>query len=143
MRGGEIPDPSAAKTVPERQIGFYQPSASDKADGEDAFPHQEHTILQDLRETDFGLFEGKTQQNLWTTRHTAAGWILVAREIPGGESVQKIQSTVLCALCQAMTMLSAEGAAFVVHGGTIMAILEAFARPRRSITSTISAMDGC
>ena len=28
------------------------------------FPHQEHTILQDLRETDFGLFEGKNAAEL-------------------------------------------------------------------------------
>lgn len=119
--------------MPDGRSGFCQPSASDKADGGDAFPHQEHTILQDLRETDFGLFEGKNAAEL-VDNAAYRRWVDSGcqGEIPGGESVQKFKARCCAAFCQAMTMLSAEeSAAFVAHGGTIMAILEAFAQPRR------------
>ena len=112
---------------------FVSPLLRTRQTAEMLFPHQEHTILQDLRETDFGLFEGKNAAEL-VDNATYRRWVDSGcqGEIPGGESVQKFKARCCAAFCQAMTMLSAEeSAAFVVHGGTIMAILEAFARPRR------------
>lgn len=124
---------------------FVSPLLRTRQTAEMLFPHQEHTILQDLRETDFGLFEGKNAAEL-VDNAAYRRWVDSGcqGEIPGGESVQKFKARCCAAFCQAMTMLSAEeSAAFVAHGGTIMAILEAFARPGGSITSTISAMDSC
>lgn len=112
---------------------FVSPLLRTRQTAEMLFPHQEHTILQDLRETDFGLFEGKNAAEL-VDNAAYRRWVDSGcqGEIPGGESVQKFKARCCAAFCQAMTMLSAEeSAAFVAHGGTIMAILEAFAQPRR------------
>lgn len=95
------------------------------------------TPVWNLRECDFGLFEGKTAGEL---EHDAAyaAWLDSGcmGPIPGGESVAGFKARCLDAFEQAMLSVPEEGsAAFVIHGGCIMAIMEALALPKKDFYS--------
>lgn len=97
------------------------------------FPGQETTVIPDLGECDFGQFEGKTAAELAETPAYAA-WLDSAclGPIPGGEDVTAFKARTCRAFAGAAESLSADDlGAFVIHGGSIMAILEAFALPKR------------
>lgn len=93
----------------------------------------------ELRETDFGKFEGKTYEELkedadylrWLDSNGTG-------EIPGGESQAQMSERCVKGFCQQMEYLSQtayEQVLFVVHGGTIMALLERFADPAQPFSS--------
>lgn len=86
-----------------------------------------------LREMDFGIFEGKSYAEL-REEPAYQAWLDSGGEapIPGGES-----RAAFCARCRTgfAEILAADASdrlAFVVHGGTIMAVMSAFARPARA-----------
>lgn len=95
------------------------------------FPGAEVRVVDALRECDFGVFEGRTAQEL---AHDAAyaQWLGsgCAGRIPGGEDVRAFKAR----CCRAFAEIAATPAArvaIVTHGGCIMAILERYAIPRR------------
>lgn len=95
------------------------------------FPALPATLVEDLRETDFGRFEGKTAQELAGDPAYQA-WVdsFCQGPIPGGEPLPAFQARCRSAFLQAVRPLPAGcTAAFVIHGGAIMAILEAYAHP--------------
>ena len=87
--------------------------------------HPDQTVIPGLRETDFGPFEGRNHEELKDDPAYQL-WLDTAGEIPppGGESkaAQKIRT--LGAFHSVISRHSAGTIALVVHGGTIMAILE-------------------
>ncbi|MCC8080477.1 MAG: histidine phosphatase family protein [Lachnospiraceae bacterium] len=91
-------------------------------------------ICSGLRETDFGVFENKTYDDLKNDPAYQA-WIDSGGAIaaPGGESGadfrMRCRREFLACLRHA-EMGSIQKIAFVAHGGVIMSIMEAFARPR-------------
>ena len=97
------------------------------------FPYRQIKILDDLRECDFGDFEGKTAEELEQDASYAA-WLneKCVTPIPGGEGVMEFKERCCAAFEEAVQTLPDDAtAAFVIHGGTIMAILERFAQPMR------------
>lgn len=103
------------------------------------FPAAEQIILPALREMDFGLFEGRNADELSASAAYRA-WVdgLCEGPCPGGESRAAFTARVLEGFTAAVTELLAEkeeAAVFVVHGGTIMAILSGLARPALSYFS--------
>ena len=85
-----------------------------------------------LSEIDFGLFKGKTADELKDDDEYAA-WLETGcmGDIPGGESVSAFKDY-CCEIFQDIAAESPNGTtAMVVHGGNIMAILERFARPKK------------
>ncbi len=100
------------------------------------YPDVEAEVVPELRETDFGLFEGKNYAELKadeTLRDSYQAWVDGGGSIPfpGGESLA--QSTERCSLAFRRLLPAIEGtAALVVHGGTIMGIMSACAKPRRA-----------
>ena len=97
------------------------------------FPNQPHTPVEGLQETDFGIFEGKTADEL-SAEPAYQAWVdaYCATPIPGGEAVEDFKDRTCRAFLRAVRQLREEGsAALVLHGGGIMAILEAFALPKR------------
>ena len=97
------------------------------------FPDTTFTIVQGLRECDFGVFEGKTAEELWGSAEYGA-WLAASctGAIPGGESVEDFKTRCRNAFFETMEEADESGsAAFVIHGGCIMAILEACAVPKR------------
>lgn len=97
------------------------------------FPDQQIEILEELRECDFGDFEGKTAEELEQDASYAA-WLneKCITPIPGGEGVMEFKERCSAAFEEAARAMPDDAtAAFVIHGGTIMAILECCARPVR------------
>ena len=91
--------------------------------------------VPDLRETDFGIFEGKTFAQL---EHNPAyrAWLDSGGQIPfpGGESREAFCKRSVDAVGQVLEQWRRAGVAqgaFIVHGGTIMAAMEAFEESRR------------
>lgn len=97
------------------------------------FPQKQYTPVKDLRETDFGLFEGKTAAELSSSVEYRA-WVgsMCLDPIPQGESVADFKARCCSAFEQIMKGIpDGSCVAFVVHGGVIMSILEAYASPKK------------
>ena len=93
-----------------------------------------YAVVGDFRETDFGIFEGKTAGELCFDKEYQA-WLdtMCTAPIPQGESVAEFKARCVRAFDGVVRRIpDGSRAAFVVHGGTIMAILEAFALPPRA-----------
>ncbi|NDL68350.1 histidine phosphatase family protein [Anaerotalea alkaliphila] len=91
--------------------------------------------MEDLRECDFGIFENKTYEEL-KDRSDYQNWIDSGGkgEIPQGESGRQFRTRCTAAFDEILEHIhthEVDCAAVVVHGGTIMAILEAYAPERK------------
>ena len=99
------------------------------------YPGKSQMICPGLRECDFGEFEKKTYEELkdhpayqkWLDSGGAAAF-------PGGEGREAFVKRSVAAFEEAVRKLMENGcrrASFVVHGGTIMAVLSEFDREKR------------
>ncbi len=95
------------------------------------YPHLSPEIVPDFRECDFGDFEGKSYAEL-NGRPDYQRWIDSGGELPfpGGESRASFAARCIRAYEALLAKGLPEGAALIVHGGVIMAVMERFARPR-------------
>lgn len=96
------------------------------------FPDAEQTVLSELREMDFGDFEDRSADEM-TDDAAYRAWVdggCVA-PCPGGESMADFAARVCAGFEAAIRALpdGTERAVFVVHGGTIMALVSRYARP--------------
>jgi len=97
------------------------------------FPGQSITEVTDLRECDFGIFEGKSYEEL-KDLPAYGEWLKTdcTSVIPGGESVEEFKGRCLRAFRETLAEVpDKKSAAYVIHGGSIMAILEKNAFPHR------------
>ncbi|MDO4502883.1 MAG: histidine phosphatase family protein [Coriobacteriia bacterium] len=99
------------------------------------FPAAEQVVVDDLRETDFGAFEGKSYEQLKDDPEYIA-WIEGNCEAPcpGGESrAQACERTIRAfrELVESAVTVGDDRVVIVAHGGTIMALMERFAVERR------------
>lgn len=97
------------------------------------FPGVPQIVIEDLRETDFGRFEGKTYEQLKDDADYRA-WVDSAGETcaHGGEGGAAFRARCEAAFARVAQRIDAAGlqsAAVVAHGGTLMAILAHYARP--------------
>lgn len=97
------------------------------------YPEKRVDIFNDLREIDFGDFEGKNYKELKNNSEYQR-WIDSNGTInfPNGENYNDFKER----CCKAFEIITekykkSESIAFVVHGGTIMSILEKFASPAK------------
>lgn len=91
------------------------------------YPDREQTVVPGLQETDMGAFEGHTYEELKDDAAYQA-WLGSSGEAapPGGEGKEQVRSRVLEAFRSVTARHGPEDAiALVIHGGTIMALLEA------------------
>lgn len=100
------------------------------------FPGNAVAVCRDLRECDFGMFENKNYEELKSVPEYQA-WLDSEGKLPfpGGESHEAFCKRCVDAFTALVEQFLQEGrktAAFVVHGGTIMAILEQFDREKRT-----------
>ena len=110
------------------------------------FPGVEQAAVPDFREMDFGVFEGRSWQDMEDFapyREWVDGGC--RGPVPGGESMERFcQRT--CAAFEALMDRAAEAGepllAIVAHGGTQMAVLERFALPRRDYFSWRGPLGG-
>lgn len=113
---------------------FVSPMLRTRQSAELIFPQMPYTIVDDFAETDFGIFEGKTASELSENEEYQA-WLdsMCRAPIPNGENVSDFKMRCSKAFDKIMkTIPDHSRVAFVVHGGVIMAILEAYATPARS-----------
>ena len=103
------------------------------------FPEAKQVVVDDLREMDFGDFEGRSYTEM---EHDEAyrGWVESGclAPCPNGEGRPEFSErvcTAFAAIVQDALQRREESLAFVVHGGTIMAIMERFARPKQDYYS--------
>lgn len=103
---------------------FVSPMKRCRETAEIIFPKNKAEIVEDLREIDFGIFEGKNHNELngnieyqkWLDSNGLA-------KIPEGESFAEFSERCCSAFVNIIKNTKSENIAFVVHGGTIMAIL--------------------
>lgn len=110
------------------------------------FPGAEQIVVPNLREMDFGVFEGrawKEMENFAPYREWVDG--NCRGSIPEGESMEQF-SRRTCAAFEALLDRAVEGdnplLVVVAHGGTQMAVLERFALPRRDYFSWRGPLGG-
>lgn len=99
------------------------------------YPGQRIHIIEDLRECDFGEFENKNYIEL-ADNPKYQQWIDSEGTIPfpGGESREEFRWRALRGFERVITYClkrEAPSAAVVVHGGTIMSIMEEYAVPEK------------
>lgn len=112
---------------------FVSPMLRTRQTAEILFPEMPCTLVPDFRETDFGIFEGKTAAEL-SDCPAYQTWVdsQCLDPIPQGESVSQFKARCRAAFAEILqALLDGTHAAFVVHGGVIMSILEAYARPSK------------
>ena len=99
------------------------------------FPGKKLNIIDELAECDFGEFENKNYQELDGNEHYQS-WIDSGGLLPfpGGESREEFKRRNVTGFQKAVNGCLRNGislAALVVHGGTIMNIMEAYALPKK------------
>ena len=99
------------------------------------FPQAEQRVIPDLRETDFGVFEGRSADEMFDDADYRE-WVdgMCLGPCPGGESRGDVTRRAVAAFIEAVHDAEAAGveeAVFVTHGGVIMSILEELALPKR------------
>lgn len=92
------------------------------------YPGKTVHIIDDLRECDFGDFEGRSYDEL-KDHPSYRAWLDSRGELPfpGGESKKEFSGRCVQAFASAIAGLAEGNYAFIVHGGTIMAVMEHFA----------------
>lgn len=95
------------------------------------FPGAQFIPVSGLEEMDFGAFEGKSFRDLEDNPAYRA-WLEgnCAAPCPGGEGREGFSQRV-CAAFECLMEREREQLVIVAHGGTQMAILEKYGRPRR------------
>jgi alpha-ribazole phosphatase len=95
------------------------------------FPNAAQTVIYDLREMDFGDFEGRSPDEM---EHDPAyrAWVddLCRGACPNGESQAAFHARVGAAFTETVRAVR-QDATFVVHGGVIMSVLWQFAEPKK------------
>lgn len=97
------------------------------------FPNALAITVDDLREMDFGDFEGRNFEEMAEDSAYCA-WLEgnCLSVCPNGESRSEFSARVCDAFAKIITNAAKQGeetVTLVIHGGTIMAIMERFARP--------------
>lgn len=97
------------------------------------YPNVQKTTVKGLRECDFGIFENKNYQELDGSLEYQK-WIDSNGTLPfpGGEDPKVFRERSVEAFLQTVEKMKEKRAAFVVHGGTIMSIMEALIQPRKN-----------
>ena len=95
------------------------------------FPNAEQIVINDLHEMDFGVFEGRSGDEMKNDPAYRA-WVedRCTGICPGGESQADFHARVKRAFTETVCALESD-ATFVVHGGVIMSILWQFAEPKK------------
>lgn len=94
------------------------------------FPNAAQVAVPELREMDFGDFEGRSADEMVDDKDYRA-WVdgMCVGRCPNGETFAELSERVGAGLQQVITELESEGADIgymVVHGGTIMSIFSSF-----------------
>lgn len=121
------------RSYPECSVLVCSPMKRCVQTAEIIYPGQKIIFCSEMRECDFGDFEGKNHIML-TGDAAYQEWIDSGgtARFPNGESPHDLRRRCCEAFEKIMSVYKNEtSAAFVVHGGTIMSVLEKYAVPKR------------
>lgn len=121
--------------APEAELLFVSPLTRCRETARILYPDLEAVAVPELSECDFGDFEGKNWREL-SDNPDYRRWIDSGGTLPfpGGESREAFCRRCCSGFSQVMERIRAVGcreAAVVAHGGTIMAVLDAWSIPHR------------
>ena len=117
------------KTYPKVQQAFVSPMRRCMETAALLYPGKEMTVIEEFRETDFGRFENKNYEELKGDK-AYQKWLSQGGTIPGGESSQEVKMRVLQGFDKVIFKAgnkNLQEIALVVHGGTIMYLMEMYA----------------
>lgn len=120
-------------TYPKAERLYVSPMLRCRQSAQIIYPEQTYEILDALRECDFGVFENKNYKEL-SGNKSYQQWLdsMGTLPFPRGESREDFRKRTIDGFKWAILECRAEGiqtVAFVVHGGSIMNIMEAYAYP--------------
>ncbi len=125
----------AEKFYPSSEHVFVSPMIRCHETAEILFPGSEKTVLEGLREMDFGIFEQRSAKDM-EDDPVYKEWVdgMCEGPIPDGEVKSEFTKRCCEAFSETMKTLGddKEKAVFVIHGGTIMAILSEYGKPEKS-----------
>lgn len=112
---------------------YVSPMLRCRQSAEIIYPGREYVAIEELRECDFGLFENKNYQEL-DGNEEYQKWIdsMGTLPFPEGESREAFRGRTLAGFAQAVDACKKDGIrkiAFVIHGGSIMNIMETYGVP--------------
>lgn len=124
------------RSYPDVQRIYTSPLKRCRQTADIVYPGRKVTVIHELAECDFGLFENKNYRELAECEDYQK-WIDSNGTLPfpGGESRQEFSRRSILGFEAALEECRRdriERAAFVVHGGTIMSIMEKYAYPAGS-----------
>ncbi|MGN0639003.1 MAG: histidine phosphatase family protein [Huintestinicola sp.] len=121
-----------AKMFPEADIVISSPMKRCVQTADIIYNKLPIRIYDNLRECDFGDFEGKNYSELNGNADYQA-WIDSGgtMQFPNGEGHTDFTDRCCRAFLQAVSENEGKTIAFIVHGGTIMSVLERFAEPKK------------
>ncbi|WP_160208715.1 histidine phosphatase family protein [Anaerotruncus colihominis] len=129
------PPPVPIPSYPQVERVYISPMLRCRQTARLLFRNCEPFVLDGLRECDFGVFEGKNYAQLCADSQYRA-WIAGELDAPpDGESTPAFRFRCCEAFENAVCMSLRDNiarAAFVAHGGTLMAILERYANAREA-----------
>lgn len=119
------------KRVPKAGKVYVSPMLRCVQSAEILFPEAEIVKVPGFTECDFGEFEGKNYSEL-NGRADYQAWIDSGGEMPfpGGESRKQFAERCVQAFEELDIWENEEDCAIVAHGGTVMALMEAYASPK-------------
>lgn len=99
------------------------------------YPRLPKTVVPNLKECNFGLFENKNYQELSST-FSYQEWIKTGGmgDFPEGEQVQVFKERCIKGFCHCIEdaiSRKLEKIALVIHGGTVMSILDQYGIPKK------------
>ena len=121
------------RKYPPADILFVSPLIRCVQTAQIIYPDMEMIKVNDLRECDFGLFENKNYLEMSGLKEYDE-WVASQGKapVPGGEDPEEFSARCVRAFKDTLAEYGGMGTlAFVVHGGTIMAIMERLASPYR------------
>ena len=117
---------------PQVEMVFTSPMKRCMQTAETIYPGQQYQCIEELRESDFGAFENTHTKIVSDVRYQPG--LTVARYITiSGGRQENYYSRCIRGIETALKIAEKEHAsqiAFVVHGGTIMNVMEKYARPQ-------------
>lgn len=123
-----------SQKYPECSMLFVSPMQRCIQTAEILYPRMPYTICEGFRECDFGLFENRNYLELSGNPYYQS-WIDSGGTLPfpGGEAVDAFKSRCITAFDQTIrSCRETDTVSLIVHGGTIMAVLERYAVPKHS-----------
>lgn len=121
-----------ALRYPAADLVYISPKLRCRQTAELLFPGAHYAVVEDLREMHFGVFENRSFRDMEQDEDYSA-WLARNCETPcpGGEAKADFTDRCCAAFRAVLAADSSPRLTFVIHGGSIMAILSRYGRPAR------------